>query len=57
MNNINMMNPNFNQMQMNNMGMGFNPQINNQNNMMNFNNFGFSNNNINIFGAVVKYVQ
>ena len=47
MNNFNMKNPKFNQMQMNNKGMGFNPQFNNQNNMMNFNNiFGFSNNNI-----------
>ena len=47
MNNFNMKNPKFNQMQMNNKGMGFNPQFNNQNNMMNFNNiFGFSNNNM-----------
>jgi len=47
MNNFNMKNPNFNQMQMNNKGMRFNPQFNNQNNMMNFNNiFGFSYNNI-----------
>ena len=46
MNNFNMMNPNFNHIQMNNIGMGFNPQVNNFNNMMNFNgNFGFNNNN------------
>ena len=46
MNNFNMMNPNFNHMQMNNIGMGFNPQFNNPNNLMGFNNnFGFSNNN------------
>ena len=49
MNNFNMMNPNFNQMQMSNMGMGFNHQFNNQNNKMNINNFCFNNNNINNF--------
>jgi len=46
MNNFNTMNPNFNQMQMNNMGMGFNPQVNNFNNMMNFNNFQMMNQNM-----------